>query len=147
MYLGLMEYLEILPELKGQRFNFDFTSDQPTNYAVTIPTNNPDLTDDIMGNGKKQLVFYIVSVSPWGEDIMNNIDNLDFFQKVKKRFQDLNRKKIFPYLGDNKIVEKVTATTDGYIEATLTGVGRYQIQCRVNYIEKADRANKAPLRF
>jgi len=147
MYKGLYTYLEEIDELKGKRFNFDYTASQPTNYSLNIPINNPNLTDDVMGNGKKQLVFYIVSVELWGEDILSNINNLDFFQKIKKKFEKNNKAGIFPDLGGNKIATKVIATTDGYIEATQTGVGRYQIQCKVEYIEKADRTNKAPLRF
>lgn len=147
MYLGLTKYFESFEQLKNKKFNFDFTADQPTNYAIVIPTNNPDLKDDVMGNGKKQLTFYIVSINPWGKDVTNNVDNLEFFQSLKDSVKKFNKQKIFPDLGKNKTVTKVTFTTDGYIESTSTGIGKYQIQGKVEYTEKPDRTNKAPLRF
>jgi len=135
MYENLTKWLETLPQLEGQRFNFDFTSDTPTNYAVVIPTNIPELSEDIVGIGTKQLVFYIRAVKPWGEDVANNIDNITWFSNLKSEIKKRNKDKDLPILDENKTTTKVELTTEGYINATAGQVGTYQIQGRVLYKE------------
>lgn len=147
MYKGLYEYLEQSPQLQGKRFNFDWIGSQPTNYSVDIPTFVPEIFTDTLGDKKCRLNFYIRSQNQYGEDVLNNIENLDFFLKVKKWFEKQNRMKNFPDLGNDKKVIGVHDTTEGYIVSTTTSTALYQIQCTVEYIQENTNPNKAPLRF
>ena len=147
MYLGLTQYLETCPQLAGQVFNFDFIKEEAASYSVVLPNNIPEISKDTLGNSRCTLVFQINSVELFGEDIANNISNLDFLQKIKKWFEKQNRKKKFPDFGEDKEVLGVYATTDGYIDETTPSTGRYQLQCKVEYIQKNTNPNKLPLKF
>lgn len=138
MYTGLMEYLEQSPYLEGQTFNFDFLGSQPLEYSLSIPTNVPELATHVNGDKRCQQTFYLQARLPWGEDIRNNINNLEFFQKVKRWFENQNKRKNLPDLGPGKTATKVIASTDGYLENTTGGTGRYQIQGQVEYIQEVE---------
>ena len=150
MYQGLMDYLKKCPQLADEKFNFDFIGDN-VGYSVTIPPNAPDVSKDVLENTKCQLAFYILSTKSFGADEKNNIENLDFFQKIREWLEKQNAASVYPDLGADKVVSGVYATTDGYIEATKTQIGRYEIQARVEYTKKANRGGlkfrKAPVSF
>lgn len=131
-----MEYLETCPQLTGNTFNFDFIGDTVVQWSLQIPTNTPENSKTVTGDTKNKLDFVLMSVENYGEDSLNNISNLDGFQAIKSWFSDNNTNKIFPEFGSDKIVKKVYALTDGYIEGTAETSARYQIQCRVDYIQK-----------
>lgn len=140
MYKGLMQYLEQCPELTGQTFNFDFVGQNPIQWSLQIPTNTPELSTLINGDKEQKLDFILVSVSSFGEDTKGNINNLDGFQAIKQWFEENNRNFVYPDLGAGKTVTGVYAQTDGYIDATTESAARYQIQCRVEYVQ-ANQSN------
>lgn len=148
MYEGLTKYIESCPYFADGSFHFEFISPTAQSYILTIPMNTPEITTDALGNTVSQLGFYIEAVSFWGDDVRNNIANLDFFQKVKKWFEKQNRNNTFPYLGEGMDVKSVRAVSDGYLEDTsTTGTGNYQMQCRIDFIRLNTNPDKAPFRF
>lgn len=144
MYRGLMQYLEQCPQLKGQRFNFDFIGGEPIQWSLQIPTNDPRLSGTVTGDTHKKQDFILVSMSFFGDDVDVNIGNLDGFQAISKWFRKNNRNKVYPDMGAGKIVTGVYAQTDGYIEGTTESAARYQIQCRVEYVEKSETDVQLP---
>lgn len=144
MYKGLMEYLEVCPVLAGQVFNFDFLGQNPIQWSLQIPTNAPELFATPLGDSHNKLDFILVAMQHFGDDTINNINNMDGFQAIKKWFNRNNRNGVFPDLGAGKTVTGVFATTDGYIEGTTESAGRYQVQCRVEYIQLNENENKLP---
>lgn len=144
MYRGLMEYLEQCPQLQGQRFNFDFLGPNPVQWSLQIPTNNPELFRTPVGDTYKKLDFILVAMEYFGEDSLNNINNLDGFQAISKWFRQQNRAGNYPDLGTGKTVTGVYAQTDGYAEGTTESAARYQIQCRVEYIQINENEKKLP---
>lgn len=144
MYQGLMLYLEKCPQLKGQKFNFNFLGSKPVQWALTIPTNSPEQFTSTVGDKHNKLDFILVSVEHFGDDSANNINNLDGFQEIKRWFERNNRNKIFPELDAGQTVTGVYAQTDGYIEDTTANLARYQIQCRVEYIQENTNPTRLP---
>lgn len=144
MYYGLMAYLERCPQLAGQRFNFDFLGQNPVQWSLQIPTNDPELIRTTTGDTKNKLDFLIVSINHFGDDSLLNIGNLDGYQAIKRWFERNNRKDDFPNFGSGKTVTGVYAQTDGYIEGTTESTARYQIQCRVEYIQHNENEKQLP---
>lgn len=140
MFEGLYEYLKRCPELTGQRFNFDYVGASPIEWGLNIPTNDPLLSKSINGDTKNKLDFYLMANQAFGEDVLNNIDNLEIFQRIKEWFVEQNNAKVYPDLGAGKKVTGVYALTEGYGEKTTANTGLYQIQCRVEY----DQASTSP---
>jgi len=147
MYEGLMQYLEESPQLKGKKFNFDWFGAKPMQYTVSIPTNTPEISTDTLGNTRCQLVFYLMAVKDWGDDTPNNIENLEFLRKLSKWFEAQNKAKKFPVLEDGMVVTKVSSSTQPYLEGTTDMVGRYQIQCKVEYTQINQEKSEIPLRW
>lgn len=145
MYKALMDYLQGCPQLAGQTFNFDFIGDRPVEWSLHVPTTSPEVGKTVTGDTKNKLDFLLVAVVNWGDDALTNVGNLDGFQEIKKWLGTNNRSHIYPAFSADKEVKKVTALTDGYIEATDGNTARYQIQCRVEYIQKPVSENILPL--
>ena len=142
-YLSLAQWVEKIPELQGKQFNVDFNTGDPIEFRLGIPTQVPDKSgvpdgaDDILGNGFKQMVFDISSTEIWSDDILRNIDNLEYLKKINKSVRKLNREKIYPNLGENIEVTKVVATTDPSLrEGRPNNVGIYTIDFMIDYTEK-----------
>lgn len=144
MYEGLYTYLEQCPQLKGQVFNFDFMGATPVQWSLRIPPNNPVLSKTVAGESNNKLDFIIVANQNFGDDIFNNMNNLELFQKIKRWFTKQNNMKNFPTLADDMKVTGVYAQTEGYAEQTTTNSGIYQIQCRVEYTQASTATRTMP---
>jgi len=149
MIEGITKYAENIQTIKEQGFDFyqDYNAENPINDSIIIPTNIPKINGTITGNDKNQLLFYIRRRANFGSNIFTNIDNLEFFQKVKKDVKELNKQGIFPNLGTDKIIEKVEVITDGYLDSSDVNSAIYQMELRVLYTQKNTGKRIYPDRF
>lgn len=129
------EYIAKCPYLdKYAELNIDYLVDKVKTYSINENAGyDPVISEDIIGNQERQLLFTFDSKLHWNEDIQNNIDNSKFFEDFRNWLETNNKNNIFP---DIKGIYEIGATTNGYIFATNANEAIYRIQCYLKYYKE-----------
>lgn len=129
-YMAKCPYLDEYAEL-----NVEYLVDKVKAYSINENAGyDPIISEDIIGNQERQLLFTFDSKLHWNEDIQNNIDNSKSFENIRNWLETNNKKKIYP---DIKGIYEIGATTNGYIFATNANEAIYRIQCFLKYYKEA----------
>ncbi len=112
----------------------DYLGKDSTCYSIESVPGSQVLKRDIVGNTKRQCLFYFTSREAYGDEIRQNLDNIGFYEHFSDWLEGL---KDFPELDPGKTIVKMEATTCGYVFDTELDTARYQIQCRVIYRQEA----------
>lgn len=129
------EYVEKCPYLdKYTELNIDYLVDKVKSYSINENVGyDPVISEDIIGNQEKQLLFTFDSKLHWNEEIQNNIDNSKFFENFRDWLETNNGNDIFPNI---KGIYEIGAKTNGYIFATNANEAIYRIQCYLKYFKE-----------
>lgn len=127
-YITKCPYLEEYAEL-----NVNYLADKVVAYSINENAGYNSTVAKYMVGADKQFLFTFDSKLHWNEDIQNNIDNSNFFEKFKNWLETNNNNKIFPSI---KNIYEIGTTTDGYIFATNANEAIYRIQCYLRYYEE-----------
>lgn len=87
------------------------------------------------GDSVRQFVFVFASKQRYGEDVLNNINNLGFYEDFSRWLEEKTTKRQLPDLGDGRVAEKITATSVPYVLTEENNKARYQVQCRLQYYQ------------
>ena len=71
---------------------------------------DPVISEDIIGNPRKTVLFTFDSKLIWNEDIQNNIDNSKFYENFREWLEKITETKSIPIL---RGVYEIGATTVG----------------------------------
>ncbi len=133
---AVRSFLNGYPGLEGNKLNVDFLPPDAATYSVDVVPVKSVVKTYRDGSSLRQFAFVLASRSYWGPDYRQQIDNLGFFEDFELWMDEQNRKRSFPDLGENRVGRKLEVTTSGYAFAPNTDLARYQIQCRITYIQK-----------
>lgn len=80
---ALQEYLDQCPLLEGRRLNVDYLTRRPLTYMIS-----PSPVDSLVrqyhgGSAVRQFVFVLASSNLYGEDVLTNISNSGFFERLE----------------------------------------------------------------
>ena len=114
----------------------DHLAEEPECYSIESAPAEPILKKYINGDTKRQQVFVFASREAYGADIRKNIENIGFFQLFSDWMEQISNKKGFIDLGENKIPVKIEALTTGYVFETGEQKAKYQIDCRLVYLQE-----------
>ncbi|MDN9637786.1 chloramphenicol resistance protein [Clostridioides difficile] len=118
--------------------NIEFLNDNVTSYSIeTVPADSI-LKKFVNGDCIKQFVFIFASIESYGNDILQNIENSDFYEKFAKWIETQNNLGELPELDGLKESLKIEVTTPGYPFQTDIDKVQYQIQLRLKYFEKGE---------
>ena len=136
---SIRKYLSNCPLLTGGKLNVDFLPPEATTYSVDVTPVSPIVKSYLGGSSVRQFAFVLATRTYYGSDIRQQIDNLGFFEEFSSWIETQNHNRNWPYLGDEKKVQKLEVTTSGYVFAPETDTARYQIQCKLIYFQKGER--------
>lgn len=126
-----------LEEFEGAiRIGVDYLDKETTTYSIEKVPCNPIIKKYVDGSCKKQELFIFTSRESYGPDIINNLNNLNFYENFVSWLEEKNRTGDLPILDGNREVEKIEILTPGYAFATDVDKARYQIQLRLIYLER-----------
>lgn len=137
---GLRTYIRKCPALrkynKAVKVNVDYLEDKPTTYSIEEVPSDIVIQKYVDGSSKRQYVFVFASRESYSEDVIDNINNSGFYEDFAEWLEEQNNNNNLPSIGDNKEVLKIEAITNGYAFKTDVDTARYQIQCRIIYLQK-----------
>jgi len=109
----------------------DFLGEDATSYSIEpIPTERilRAYTD---GSGLYQLVFQFGSREFYDESLNQNIENINFYEKLQQEIDNNNREGILP---DIDGIQSIECLNNGTILDIQNGTAKYGIQMRITYI-------------
>lgn len=129
-------YLFSCPFLKDGVIHVDYLGVRPTEYSIDGVPAKKEIKSYIDGSALCQFVFIFGSVEKYGMEVDTNLANSGFYQNFAIWLKEKTRKKELPFLGSNRDALRMEAEGEGYVIDARESVARYQIQCRLIYLEK-----------
>lgn len=132
-----MRNLECLDTFNNAiRVNINYLEENPDTYSIEEVPINPIIKKYINGDSIRQYAFIFTSREPYGVDVLTNIDNSGFYEKLADEIERNNENEIFPLLDDGLEPLKIEVTSTGYAFAVTEDTAQYQINLRLKYFKR-----------
>ena len=134
---SLRDWFRTCPVIqRGRRFGVDFIAEKPLEYAImsvpsTLRYHENILGDEVPDDNQTQN-FIFASKDPYGSDVLQNLENLAFYQDITNWILEQNAARNFPEW-ENGQVKSIVPTLTGAPIQVGSDVARYQIQLKINY--------------
>lgn len=110
----------------------DFLGKDATSYSIEpIPTDRV-LRPYTDGGGLYQLIFQFGSKEFYDDSLSQNIDNLNFYERLQEEIEDNNNRGVLP---DIEGIQSIECLNNGTIQDIEHGTAKYGIQMRITYIK------------
>lgn len=136
---SIRNFIKECPHLKefegAVRIGVDYLNKDSTTYSIEKIPCTPVLKKYLDGSMKKQEQFIFSSRESYGQDVFNNLENINFYEKFSKWVEEKNENCELPLL-DGKESESLEVTSNGYAFQTDIDKAQYQIQMKLIYLER-----------
>lgn len=110
----------------------DFLGKEATSYSIEpIPTDRV-LRPYTDGGGLYQLVFQFGSKEFYDDGLSQNIDNLNFYERLQEEIEYNNNRGVLP---DIEGIQSIECLNNGTIQDIEHGTAKYGVQMRITYIK------------
>ncbi|MEG1106603.1 MAG: chloramphenicol resistance protein [Eubacterium sp.] len=106
-------------------------------YVIENTACDPIIEKYVDGSADKRFAFVFAANGFYGIDVILNIENIGFFEDFSHWMDVCTRKRVFPNLGDGRVVQEMNATITPYLYDEQADVARYQVQCELIYFQPA----------
>ncbi len=135
---SIREFIKTCPHLdefhKG--LGVDHLKEDGPAYMIESTPCEPIIKKYMDGSSVRQYEFIFASKEAYGSDIMQNIENIGFYEHFSNWLEDQTKARNLPVL-DGMSPQSIMAITSGYIFNTEEmDEAVYQIQCRLKYFKK-----------
>lgn len=121
--------------------NVDNLGEEAQQYSIEVVPCKPIITKYADGSSKNQYLFIFASRENYSEDEINNMKNLEFYEKLEEWIENQSLSNKLPELPDGLTPQSVEVLSSGYVMDNDTKTARYQIQCRLKYIKNRRNIN------
>lgn len=118
------------------RVNVNYLEPNPDTYSIEEIPIEPILKRYVNGDSIRQYAFIFTSREPYGADVLQNIDNSGFYEKLADEIESNNDNEMFPILENGLEPLEIKVTSTGYAFAVTQSTAEYQIQLRLKYLKK-----------
>lgn len=140
MISSLRDYIKTCPYLdtfnSALRVNINYLDSSPDTYSIEEVPTQPIVKKYIDGSTKRQYDFVFTSREPYSSEVVQNIDNSEFYEKFANWIESQNDNEVLPVLGINLEALSIEVTSPGYAFSVSEDTAQYQIQLRLKYIKK-----------
>lgn len=120
------------------RVNVNYLEENPDTYSIEEVPIEPIVKKYVNGDSIRQYAFIFTSREPYGVDVLTNIDNSGFYEKLADEIEDNNDKGIFPLLDNGLEPLAIEVTSTGYAFAVTEDTAQFQIQLRLKYLKRKE---------
>ena len=129
-------FLRTYPPLSNDKINVDFLPADARSYAIEAVPAQEIVRSYVDGSSVRQFLFVLASREYYGEKIRQQLDNLGFYEAFSHWLRAQTLAGNLPDLGAGRACRMMEATTSGYAFGVNEDKARYQIQCRVEFLQK-----------
>jgi len=136
---GLREFLLTCPYLGRSKINIDYLPEDArggVEYSIDTTPATQIVKQYTDGSSIRQHLFVIRSVKAYGADTLQNISNSGAYEKISDWLEGQTRSRNLPDLPEGKTAQRIEAQSTSYLAAMGPDVGKYQIQCRLLYLQE-----------
>ncbi|WP_099205881.1 hypothetical protein [Scatolibacter rhodanostii] len=134
---GLQEFFLSCPLMGDNKINVDYLPEDGIQYSINTSPATAIIKTYTDGSTMRQYEFDISSVNPYSSNELQSIANSGFYEELSDWLEQQNRIQNFPILPSEKTPIKIETLSTGYLFTTTPKSGRYQIQCRLIYLQEA----------
>jgi len=133
---SLRDYFLDCPILdEFRKINVDYMEVNELAYSI-IPTPSDPIVKEYADGGKlKQYQFSIASREFYGDDTLNNLNSVGFYERLQDWIEVQNYENNLPMLGAGKYSQELQVLSSGYLFHAEEDKAQYQIQLRLIYYE------------
>lgn len=136
---AVRRFLLTCPLLAGGKLNVDFLPEEASGCSVDVVPVTPVMKRYLGGSTRRQFAFLVATRTYYGDFVRQQLDNLAVFEGLTEWLEEQDRTGNLPDLGEGRRAQKLEVTTSGYVFAPNTETARYQIQCRLEYMQHGSR--------
>jgi hypothetical protein len=118
------------------RVNVNYLESDTDTYSIEEVPVEPILKQYVNGDSIRQYAFIFTSREPYGVDVLTNIDNSGFYEKLADEIEENNNNENFPLLDNGLEPLEIKVTSTGYAFAVTEDTAQYQINLRLKYFKK-----------
>ncbi|MCI1966864.1 MAG: hypothetical protein LKJ17_12150 [Oscillospiraceae bacterium] len=133
---ALREYFLTCPLMGKSKINVDFLPEKGIEYSIDTTPATEIIKRYVNGDTRRQYLFVIRSVNDYGSDALQNVANSGFYEQLAAWLEEQTNAENFPQLPPGMEPESIEAQSTGYLFTAGPKSGRYQIQCRLIYLQK-----------
>ncbi len=133
---NIRKYMSSCPLLDGGSINIDFLSSSNIEYTIETVPCEPVIKYFIGGSSLRQYEFILASREFYGTDVVQNIQNSEFYENLAHWIEENSKNKILPVLENEKqSADKIEILTHGALISEDAKTAVYQIQLRLIYFQ------------
>lgn len=133
---SLRDYFLTCPLMGNCKINVDLLPESGMEYSIDPEQAAEILKKFVNGDTQRQYLFMIRSVNSYGSDVLQNMANSGFFEKFSAWLEKQTNLEKLPDLPIGKSPELIEAQSTGFLFKTSPNSGKYQIQCRLIYLQR-----------
>lgn len=118
------------------RVNVNYLEPNADTYSIEEVPVEPIIKQYVNGDSIRQYAFIFTSREPYGADVLTNIDNSGFYEKLADEIERNNYNEIFPLLDNGLEPLEIKVTSTGYAFAVTEDTAQFQIQLRLKYFKR-----------
>lgn len=124
--------LEELLEDDNFSLNVNFIDTKPNNYSINLIPNERVEEKFINGTKVCQDTYYFVSRKEYTLDLIENMENIGFFEELIKLIETKNNHSILPSING---IESIECLDCGGLQSATPETALFSIQIRIKYLE------------
>ncbi|WKY44467.1 chloramphenicol resistance protein [Eubacteriaceae bacterium ES2] len=132
-FIGTCPYLDEFHKGLG----VDHLKEDGPAYMIESTPCEPVVKKYTDGSSIRQYEFIFASKDMYGSDVMQNIENIGFYEHFANWLEEQTKARSFPVMDEDMNPQSILAIASGYIFNTEeVDEAVYQIQCRLKYFKK-----------
>lgn len=136
---AIYNYIRQCPLIsKGVSVRFNHLGAAPQEFSIE-DTPEDTVVKRYIGSSLRQKTFYLTSRESYSTDQRLNIEKSNFYEEFQAWVEQQNRLKNFPALTGTQTPTKIECLTAGYLYTANDNTAQYQIQLRLEYLNKGER--------
>lgn len=128
----LFEVIDTLLNDNDYQINANFLGDIVNNYSIDRLPVDKNLENWIIPLKRYREVYELRSRNVYGQDTMDNLKNIGFFEKFEEIIHSNNKKGILPNIEG---IESIECLNVGSLNIANTQKAVFSIQLQINYIK------------
>lgn len=117
--------------------NMNFLDNEEDSFSIEELATEPIEKRFIDGSTIRRYDFVFCSREPYSVEVMQNIDNSNFYELLTNEIEDKNNEGILPDMDMDKYEPlSISVTSNSYLALTEENTAMYQINMRFRYIKK-----------
>lgn len=133
---ALYDYFAECELINGEKVHIDYLPEKAIQYSIDVVPCNPVIKKYVDGTTKKQYLFVFGSREYYSAEVAQNLANSGFYETLTDWIDEKSKNGELPKLKNGKEALRIEVLSSGYAMDSSTDNARYQIQCRLTYIDK-----------